>query len=1630
MKKKIAQIGTFDVENFGDLLFPVIMEYYMRDYEIDLFSPRGNCIKPFEKEKFVYSLDALEAKCQENSYEAIVVGGGELVRCDTVLASHYNSTEENIALKMWALPILVGSRYDIPVIFNAPGVPFRFNRSMHGMIKELFKNVDRVSVRDEVSAKYLAECGVQNINIVPDTVLSIKEVYTEEKLRQCRENLRKKISLPEDNSYIVIQHNCCNMEDGSYLDYFGKTLQSITEEKLNIVFMPIGYIHQDSLFLERIYVEEEPNQYMINVKLTPIEMCAVLQGSAGYIGSSMHGAVVSYAYEKFAICINTSEYSKISGLLKLIGHSEWEVQNISELPEKFNEIKGTKVSYAVDLKKQIVEHFDTMKAIIEKGAGHKYMPDMLREYYKIASLLNDAPTTDFTEAMVYFDYGSGFSDEGSKEISYKDDNDKIFCEVEIPAGVLKIRIDPIEGKMLLVKSLQVFADGNEIVPTIENVMSLGDNRLIVNTDPSIIFDNNGYSKVCCYINAQILKINDFQDLIGQINFQKNVEIQDIMETLDQIKREAEAILLEKNSEIERAAEKDEEKQKIIDELKKALTDKEAELKEIKENAEKLKRELELSKKEIPSNQNNNVNAKIDELNAQVDSLNTLNLQLRNQIDWRENQIEEFRRSFSWKLTAPVRYLGGGFLNIMQKTYVSQCALEALKILFTKGPGEVIRACGRFVDRTYHSKEADLIAPGKSKNNKDGYCAYDAEYQENRVFEGMPDVKMLAFYLPQYHTFPENDEWWGKGFTEWVNVKNGESRFEGHYQPRVPHRDIGYYSLEDVTVLKKQAKLAKEHGIYGFCFYYYWFSGKRLMEKPVDMLLEHPEIDLPFCLCWANENWTRAWDGKAKNVLIAQEYSDEDDNRFMTDLKKYVDDSRYIRINGKPLIIVYNPGQIPNCHKSFKKWRECAKEIGLGDILIWTCQTANNTAELLNISDCIDAEVEFPPHNMWLESIAVRDLDLKGKSAFIYNYQCLVEYMVKKLKEDKKNAVPVHHGCMLAWDNAARRKDSWFTYYAFSLHSLYKWVLAIAQRARKDFAEEERFIFVNAWNEWGEGTYLEPDEKYGYANINTVSKALYEIPFEDKMSVLDEQSLQEEELPSTHKIAVQIHMFYPETIEETIQNINQIPYEFDCYVSTDSEEKKNVIEKAFREKCRCVKLQVDVFKNRGRDVAPFIVQMAPILQQYSYVCHIHSKKTKTGEYGNEWRKYIFKHLFGCKEYVKAVFSIFQKNSDIGIIMPETYPVLELQAEWGGNLEGVKTLLERIGCAKEQLPQNPVFPVGNMFWAKTDAIMPAFTSGLTQQDFPEEQGQTNATIAHQIERAWVYIAASRGYSYQKVFNNFLSQEEFKTKKRLGIYAHYDKDDIISEKDITTLEMFSKIFSDVIFVTNSDLLQEELDRVTPFVSKIIKRKNIGLDFGAWKHALLAEGKEKVKGYDELILFNNSFFPPVYDMREVFASMEKENVDFWGITLFPYGTDGTYIHKAYIPEHIQSYFTVYRKKVLQSDIFWKFWNDMPEYRNYLDVVSNCETQFTKILSDHGFTYRPYILESYYICQHLNNYAVPYEKPTALVLLRDPLIKKKCYDYMEEEERVKLEYLVKSLQKDGRRNALSIACGVQISTE
>ncbi len=193
-------------------------------------------------------------------------------------------------------------------------------------------------------------------------------------------------------------------------------------------------------------------------------------------------------------------------------------------------------------------------------------------------------------------------------------------------------------------------------------------------------------------------------------------------------------------------------------------------------------------------------------------------------------------------------------------------------------------------------------------------------------------RVIAFYLPQFHPIPENDAWWGAGFTEWTNVRKARPLFPGHYQPHVP-ADLGYYDLRDPGARQAQADLARAYGIYGFCYYHYWFNGKRLLSQPFDAVLESGKPAFPFCLCWANHHWNRAWDGQATQLLMQQTYSAQDDLAHIRWLAPAFRDARYIRVAGKPLFLVYNASDLPDALRTTSLWRDEAHRLGMGDLFL-------------------------------------------------------------------------------------------------------------------------------------------------------------------------------------------------------------------------------------------------------------------------------------------------------------------------------------------------------------------------------------------------------------------------------------------------------------------------------------------------------------------------------------------------------------------------------------------------------------------------------------------------------------------------------------------------------------------------
>lgn len=345
------------------------------------------------------------------------------------------------------------------------------------------------------------------------------------------------------------------------------------------------------------------------------------------------------------------------------------------------------------------------------------------------------------------------------------------------------------------------------------------------------------------------------------------------------------------------------------------------------------------------------------------------------------------------------------------------------------------------------------------------------------------VNLIAFYLPQFHVIPENNEWWGEGFTEWTNVKPTKAQFEGHYQPHVPG-ELGYYDLLDPVIQHRQVELAKLYGIGGFCFYYYWFGGKRLLEKPVENYLNDRSLELPFCLCWANENWNRSWDGLNNEILIAQKHIPEDDLAFIQHIAQYIRDERYIRIEGKPLLLVYRPGLLPSAKETAKRWRNWCRQSGIGEIYLAYTQSFDAVDPK---KYGFDAAIEFPPNNSSPPVVTgiVKPLN-KNLGCTVYDWSSFV----KKSYKYKKPSYMLFRGVCPSWDNSARRKNKGTVFLNSSPHGYQKWLSnAIHESCGRIKKREERLVFVNAWNEWAEGAHLEPDQRYGYAYLDATRKAL-------------------------------------------------------------------------------------------------------------------------------------------------------------------------------------------------------------------------------------------------------------------------------------------------------------------------------------------------------------------------------------------------------------------------------------------------------------------------------------------------------------------------------------------------------------
>ncbi len=350
------------------------------------------------------------------------------------------------------------------------------------------------------------------------------------------------------------------------------------------------------------------------------------------------------------------------------------------------------------------------------------------------------------------------------------------------------------------------------------------------------------------------------------------------------------------------------------------------------------------------------------------------------------------------------------------------------------------------------------------------------------------IRSIAFYLPQYHPIPENDVWWGQGFTEWTNVTRARPWFRGHDQPHLP-ADLGFYDLRLAETRAAQADLARQYGIHGFCYYHYWFNGKRLLHRPIDEVIASQQPDFPFCLCWANENWTRAWDGQSNQLLIGQNYSVEDDRVHMRWLINLFDDRRYLRVDGKPLFLVYRVGQLPNPRQTADIWREEAHKAGLGDLFLCKVESFEDNrtppAEL-----GFDAAVEFQPDTAKLLT-SLEKIYWRMAKAVHFRRGALVIPYADWVKRSLRHSNPsyLRFPCVTpSWDNSARRQSGAFILHRSTPAEYEGWLRSIVENFIPPKADQN-LIFINAWNEWAEGNHLEPCQRWGKAYLDATRRAI-------------------------------------------------------------------------------------------------------------------------------------------------------------------------------------------------------------------------------------------------------------------------------------------------------------------------------------------------------------------------------------------------------------------------------------------------------------------------------------------------------------------------------------------------------------
>ena len=598
------------------------------------------------------------------------------------------------------------------------------------------------------------------------------------------------------------------------------------------------------------------------------------------------------------------------------------------------------------------------------------------------------------------------------------------------------------------------------------------------------------------------------------------------------------------------------------------------------------------------------------------------------------------------------------------------------------------------------------------------------------------VKILAYYLPQFHPIKENNEWWGKGFTEWTNVTSARAHFVGHYQPHLPS-DLGFYDLRNGRTIVDQVELAKLYGISGFIFYYYWFNSQRVLEAPLNIFMKQRDNGFPFALCWANENWTRRWDGLEAEVLLQQTYSLESAKALIEDIVEALTDPRYIHIDGRPMFCVYRAAQIPNIERTVACWRATARALTGKDLFLVSALTFNDLRDPRGYG--FDAAMQFPPHGAPGPSINERlEIFKEDYKGTVYDYAPMVHHARDFLRECPFPVIP---SVFPSWDNTPRRGENASVFFGCSPEAYAKWLAEAAYYASQRPVFDKSFVTINAWNEWGEGAHLEPDRRFGHAFLRVTADVLrpyvkdvrsaYRPTSFDPAAMIDGLNGSS----GTTHLAIIVHAYYPDALKEIIKNI-PVDYYRDTFITINDDVDKTVLTSIAE--CSC-DINILFFPNRGRDVRPFLGALKVIRSRgYAYFLKIHTKKSIHRTDGVNWGAELTRPLLDALR-LNAIERFLDREPGVGLIGPQGHVISALNYMGSpANMRWIRMVCEHLGIQLERA--DFPFVVGTMFAGRVEVLDRLVDDPWLPSMFEDELGRLDGTLAHAMERMFGLVCTA--------------------------------------------------------------------------------------------------------------------------------------------------------------------------------------------------------------------------------------------------------------------------------------------------